>query len=77
MEPVKRVESKIGHKRTYLQNRNRLMDTEGRLVVATAEGAGRGVKWEAGVSRCKLLYLEWTNNKVLLCVAQGTIFSIL
>ena len=71
------MESKIGHKRTYLQNRNRLMDTEGRLVVATAEGAGRGVKWEAGVSRCKLLYLEWINNKVLLCVAQGTIFSIL
>ena len=46
-------------------------------MVATGEGAGRGVKWEAGVSRCKLLCLEWINNKVLLCVAQGTIFSIL
>ena len=22
--------------------------------------------WEVGVSRCKLLYMEWINNKVLL-----------
>ena len=25
-----------------------------------------GMEWEAGVSRCKLLYIEWINNKVLL-----------
>ena len=30
------------------------------------EGVGGGLEWEAGVSRCKLLYREWTNNKVLL-----------
>ena len=30
------------------------------------EGAGEGVEWEVGVSRCKLLYIEWINNKVLL-----------
>ena len=53
------------------------MDRENRLVVATVEGVGGGVKWEVGVSRCKLLYLEWINNKVLLYIAQGTIFSIL
>ena len=35
-------------------------------MVATGEGAGRGVKWEAGVSRCKLLYIERINKKVLL-----------
>ena len=23
-----------------------------------------GIKWEFGVSRCKLLYIEWINNKV-------------
>ena len=23
------------------------------------------MEWEAGVSRCKLLYIEWINNKVL------------
>ena len=29
--------------------------------------AGRGgMGWEFGVSRCKLLYIEWINKKVLL-----------
>ena len=23
--------------------------------------------WEYGVGRCKLLHLEWINNKVLMC----------
>ena len=23
--------------------------------------------WEFGISRCKLLFTEWINNKVLLC----------
>ena len=27
---------------------------------------GGGMDWEFGVSRCKLLYIEWVNNKVLL-----------
>ena len=26
----------------------------------------RGMDWEFGVSRCKLLYIEWINSKVLL-----------
>ena len=34
---------------------NRLPDTENRRVVAKAGG---GMGWEAGVSRCKLLYME-------------------
>ena len=25
-----------------------------------------GMDWEFGVSRCKLLYIEWINNKVLM-----------
>ena len=29
-------------------------------------GSGGGMDWEFGVSRCKLLYIEWINNKVLL-----------
>ena len=30
-------------------------------------GGGRGGKdWEFGISRCKLLYTGWTNNRVLL-----------
>ena len=27
---------------------------------------GGGMDWEFGVSRCKLLYIEWISNKVLL-----------
>ena len=34
------VESKICHRRTYLQNRNRLTDMESRLAVAEGEGVG-------------------------------------
>ena len=60
------VESKTWHNWTYLQNRNRLTDTENRLVVAKREGSGRGMEWEVGISRCKLLSLEWVNNMVLL-----------
>ena len=29
-------------------------------------GGGRGMDWEFGISRCKLLYIEWINIKVLL-----------
>ena len=37
-----------------------------RLVVAKWEEVGGGMNWEFGVSRCKLLYIEWMDNKVLL-----------
>ena len=36
-----------------------------RLVVAKGEGVGGWMEWEVGVSRCKLLYIEWI-HKVLL-----------
>ena len=42
------------------------MDTENRLVVAKGEEDGRGMEWEFGISRCKLVYIGWINNKVLL-----------
>ena len=29
-------------------------------------GQGGGMDWELGISRCKLLYIEWINSKVLL-----------
>ena len=29
-------------------------------------GGGRGMDREFGISRCKLVYIEWINNKVLL-----------
>ena len=36
-------------------------------------GAGEGMEWEVGVSRCKLLYMEWINNKVLLYSTENYI----
>ena len=36
-------------------------------------GGGSGMDWEFGVSRCKLLHLEWKSNEVL----QGAVFSLL
>ena len=63
------MESQVCHKGTNLQNRNR-------LVVATGEGAGEGMEWEVGVSRCTALYIEWINNKVL-PYGQGTIYPVI
>ena len=58
------VECKIWHKWTYLWNRNRLTDKENRLVIAKIgwRRDALGV-WD---SRCKVLYTEWINKKVLL-----------
>ena len=58
------VESKIWHKWTYLQNRNRL--TENKLVVAKGDRGGEGLQWEFGVSRRKLWHIELISNKDLL-----------
>ena len=60
------MESKIRHKRTYLQNKNRLRGIENRLVVAKEDGVGGGLEWEFGINRCKLVCREWIHNKVLL-----------
>ena len=59
------MESKIQQKRTYLLNR-RLTDVENSLVVDKGKGSGGGMDWEFGTSKCKLLHIEWINNKVLL-----------
>ena len=37
------------------------------LWLPTGRVGGRGRDWELGISRCKLLYIGWINNKVLLC----------
>ena len=42
------------------------MDRENRLVIAKGKRYGRGVDWKFGISRCKLLYTGWINNKILL-----------
>ena len=51
-------------KMTYLQNRIRLTNMENRPMVACMGGES-GMDEEFGISRCKLLHLEWINNKFL------------
>ena len=41
------------------------------LVVAKGAEVGGGTEWEVGVSRCKLLCVEWINTKVLLCSTEN------
>ena len=42
-------------------------------MVTKGEGVGGGMDWESGVSRCKLLYIGWINNKVLLYSTENYI----
>ena len=41
-------------------------DIENGLVVTKEEVGGRGLDWDLGISRCRLVYIEWINNKALL-----------
>ena len=51
------------------------MGIKNRLEVAKGgESSGRRLDRELGVSRCKLLYIEKLNNKVLLC-STGNLIS--
>ena len=36
-------------------------------------GVGEGKDWEFGINRCKLLYIGWINNKVLLYSTENYI----
>ena len=45
-------------------------DMQNRLVVAKRERGGRGMDWGFGVSRCKLLHLEWINTSLLSLLAK-------
>ena len=46
------------------RKRNRLTDTENRLMVAKGERDEGGKDWECGMSRCNVLHAGWINNKV-------------
>ena len=55
--------------------RDRLTDTDNRLVVAEGRGSG-GEERELGVSRHKLLYTERITTRSS-CITQRTIFNML
>ena len=39
-------------------------------------GGGKGTDWDSGITRWKLAFIEWINNKVVL-YSMGTIFTIM
>ena len=41
------------------------------------QGGGSGMYWEFGVSRCKLLHLEWISSEVLLYSTGNYIQSLM
>ena len=52
--------------------RDRETAIENRLVVAKG-GSGGEKDWEFWINRCKLLYIGWINNKVLLYSTENYI----
>ena len=44
-------------------------------IILWARGWGKRMGWESEVGRCKLLHLEWINNKVLLYSTRNYIQS--
>ena len=44
---------------------------EKRLGVPSREGLGGGTECKVGVSRCKLLYIEWINKVLLYSTENG------
>ena len=48
-------------------------------MVAKEGGGGGRLDWEFRISRCKLLYIEWISNKVLLqspgCYSQYPVIN--
>jgi len=65
------VNSKVQHKLTYMQKRNRLRDRE--QTCSCQGGTGGGMDCEFGISRCKVLRIEWINNMVLLHSTRNSI----
>ena len=49
----------------------------GEQTCGCQEAGGRnGIEWKFGISRCKLLHLEWTNNEVLQYITGNYMQSV-
>ena len=67
------VESKVWHKSTYF-TKQKQTHRRGELTCGCqGGGTGEGMDLECGISRCKLFYVGWINNKVLLCSPENYI----
>ena len=54
-----------------ISTEKKIIDLENRLVAAQGEEGWSGWDWELGVNRCKLLFLEWIYNDILLCSIEN------
>ena len=45
-------------------------------MVAKGEEGGSGMDWDLGVSKCKLLHLEWMGNELLLYSTRNSVQSL-
>ena len=60
----------------YRTETDSLTDIESRFVVAKEGRGGIGMDRELGISRCKLLHLEWISNEILLYSTKNYIQSL-
>ena len=60
----------------FLQNRNKFMDLENKLVVAKGEGEGKGRTGSLGLADVNC-YIQDGETTRFYCIAQGAIFTIL
>ena len=58
------------------KKQKQITDMENRHVVAMGEREESGMDGEFGIGRCKLLYLEWISNEVLLRSTGNCIQSL-
>ena len=45
-------------------------------MVAKGEEGGSGMDWDLGISKCKLLHLEWMGNELLLYSTRNSVQSL-
>ena len=73
--PYSKAQGSHKDENEHLKSSLGLTDMESRLVVAKGKGVG-GTGWEFGVSRCKVLHLEWISNEVLLYSTEKCVQSL-
>ena len=68
-------ERQISYDIMYVESKIRHYETETDSQIQRTDlwlpGDGGGMDWGFGISRCKLVYIEWINNKVLLYSAEN------
>ena len=59
------------------ENINRPTDRQNRPLAAKGHVSGGGMEWDSGISRCKLVYVEWINKVPLYSTGNYTQYPII